>query len=750
MTVDIEHPVNAVNIDVLPLVTYVAPLDAAWTVEYVSPQIETLLGFPAHDWVSEPDFWLGRVAPEDREHFLDVWTAVRTTREPVTVEYRMIARDGTCVWVRDAATVSSDENGVATVQGFLTDVTREKELGLELARERALTDAFFRDSPAGMTITDTAGRFVRVNEALARMNGIPVEAHVGKRLREINPVVDADVEPLLAEVRRTGIPLQNRRVSTELASGTTVTSLVSYFRVEAAGSTNYGGVVIDTTELDRAREERAEAEREYRRLIEQLPLVTYVNRYDVAGDEWRTAYVSPQIEQLFGLPPEAWLADHTLWDSLVHPDDLARVLDDERTIRETGASIEFEYRIVRPDGSIRWVLDMMHVVRDASGPPFEQGFVIDITPRKRAEQAERDAVAALRSSEELFRAVFDNALDAMAIADDDGRYVDVNPAACELFGLDRETLLTMTVDDVSCRSPGYTGQVWVDFLAAGRASGPFTLVRPDESVRDAEFSATANVLPGRHLSVLHDVTERRQLEQRLLQAQKLDSVGTLAGGVAHDFNNMLMAIGGYSQLLLSRLEPDSLESGHAEEIARAAGRAAKLTAQLLAFGRRQVLQPQDVDLNALVSEMSSILSHQVGDDVELEIALAQDLRPVSADPGQVEQAILNLVGNAAEAVAGNGRITIRTRNLVIDEHASTELAPGAYVELSVGDSGRGMDPDLLERVFEPFFTTKEVGLGEGLGLSTAYGIAKQSGGTMTAESTAGVGSTFAIQLPAAG
>jgi PAS domain S-box-containing protein len=176
---------NNVQLEQLSLVTYVAPLEARWSVDYVSPQVEALLGFAAEDFVAEPGFWLGRVAAEDRERFLETWTAVRETPDRVTVEYRLVARDGHEVWVRDAATVVTVE-GLVTIQGFITDITREKELELELARERAQTDAFFRDSSVGMAITDAEGRFVRVNEALGRMNSMTAEEHVGLRLRDIS------------------------------------------------------------------------------------------------------------------------------------------------------------------------------------------------------------------------------------------------------------------------------------------------------------------------------------------------------------------------------------------------------------------------------------------------------------------------------------------------------------------------------------------------------------------------------------
>jgi PAS domain S-box-containing protein len=613
---------SGVLLEQLPLVTYVAPFEAPWSFDYVSPQIEPLLGFAAEDWVSEPDFWLGRVAADDRELFLATCAAVRSAGEPVTVEYRLIAYDGREVWVRDVATRATAEDGSVTVQGFLADITREKELELALARERAQTDAFFRDSSVGMAITDADGRFVRVNEALARMNGVSAEEHVGRHLRDLAPAAAVGVEPLLEEVWRTGEPVLLRELTVEDGHGESVSSLVSYFPVDAAGVKRFGGIVID------------------------------------------------------------------------------------------------------------------------------------VTDRKRAEQAEREAIDALRESEEQFRAIFDSALDAMVIVADEGRYVDVNPAACELFGRTRDELLSLSPEELSSVL-GSELAVWQEFLEHGTAAGATTVVRRDGMHREVEFTATANVLPGRHLSILRDVTVRRQLETALWQAQKLESVGALAGGIAHDFNNMLTAIRGYSQLLLARLSPGTVERGHAEEIERAADRAAKLTSQLLAFGRRQVLQPRPLDLNALVTDLSPMLLRILGPEVVLEVDSAGDLREVRADPSQMEQVILNIVANASEAMLIGGRIAIGTRNVDIehdveasDGATARELAGGPYVELAISDSGQGMEAETLEHVFEPFFTTKEVGLGDGLGLSTAYGIVKQSGGTIVAESRFGSGATFRIFLPA--
>jgi signal transduction histidine kinase/CheY-like chemotaxis protein len=247
-------------------------------------------------------------------------------------------------------------------------------------------------------------------------------------------------------------------------------------------------------------------------------------------------------------------------------------------------------------------------------------------------------------------------------------------------------------------------------------------------------------------------TERalRDSEEQLRQAQKMEAVGRLAGGIAHDFNNLLTAIQGYSELMLLRLPPRDPLRRHAEEIHKASGRAAALTRQLLAFSRKQVLEPKLLDLNAIVAGMDGMLRRVIGEDVELVSRPADRLGAVHADPGQLEQVILNLAVNARDAMPNGGKLILETRNAEVrpgSREASAGLAPGRYVVLAVTDTGVGMDAGILSRIFEPFFTTKEKGKGTGLGLSTVYGIVKQSGGHVFVRSEPGLGSTFEIYLP---
>jgi PAS domain S-box-containing protein len=345
-------------------------------------------------------------------------------------------------------------------------------------------------------------------------------------------------------------------------------------------------------------------------------------------------------------------------------------------------------------------------------------------------------ITAQREANLLFAATFEHSVVPMLVADNDRRLIDLNEAAADLLGLSHDLAIRLRVDDLLGEAA--VEELWETFLRDGTWEDEISLQRPDGTERRIEFVATAHVRPGRHIAVVRDLTRTKELETQLRQAQKMEAVGRLAGGIAHDFNNLLTAISGYSEFLIEGLEDERLRR-HADEIRKAAARAASLTGQLLAFSRRQVLQPRALDLNAVVSDMDMMLRRLIGEDVELVTLLDPDIDAVQADPTQIEQVIVNLAVNARDAMPNGGSVTIVTADVRTDA--------GDFVELRMTDTGIGMTEAERSQLFDPFFTTKEGGTG--LGLATVYGIVEQSGGTIEVDTAPGMGSSFRIWLPRA-
>jgi len=361
------------------------------------------------------------------------------------------------------------------------------------------------------------------------------------------------------------------------------------------------------------------------------------------------------------------------------------------------------------------------------------------------------------AADEAYRRLFESHPAAMAIWDPaTGRILAANEAASKQYGYAPEDLRELTVDRIVHPDDLPRLQAELPNLPPGLAgSATFRHVRRSGEIIEVEMSGHPLDWRGRpaRLVMAIDVTDRRRLEQELRSARAIEAVGRLAGGIAHDFNNLLTAISGYAELILMDFDAGAVPSrDSAEQIARAAGRAASLTAQLLAFSRKQVLRPQVIDLNMVVGGMATMVARMLGEDVILSTELDPGAASTLADPTQVEQVVLNLALNARDAMPDGGSLVIRTAPFELGEHDERphpDLEPGSYVTLSVCDTGVGIEPELIETVFEPFFTTKAVGEGTGLGLATVHGIVSQSGGVIWVESTPGEGTTFTVCLPLA-
>jgi two-component system, cell cycle sensor histidine kinase and response regulator CckA len=375
------------------------------------------------------------------------------------------------------------------------------------------------------------------------------------------------------------------------------------------------------------------------------------------------------------------------------------------------------------------------------------GVALDLTERMVAERA-------LRLSEHSYRSLIEEAPYAICRCTVGGQLLQVNRAMLEMLGYDSASEAELLIRDLPEIFPGSFGALRAALIEGQTVNGmeaawllrdgsEIQVVVSGRAIRDHSGAVCLlNILA-------QDVTEKRHLEEQLVQAQKMQAIGQLAGGVAHDFNNLLTVIGGHVEMILHTTDDEDLR-GRLAQVKQAADRAATLTRQLLAFSRRQVLRTKVVNLNQVIGNLIAMLQRLIKEDVVLTFLPQLDLGCVKADPYQIEQVLINLAVNAQDAMPRGGQLTIETRNLLIEHHAvrqPEELEPGEYVQIVVRDTGHGMDREVQARVFEPFFTTKQMGAGTGLGLSMAYGIVKQSGGHIGLESKPGEGCTFRIHLP---
>ena len=470
----------------------------------------------------------------------------------------------------------------------------------------------------------------------------------------------------------------------------------------------------------------------------------------------RITYMSPASKAVLGRDPETFIGLDV--GELTHPDDLPNA---EQAIEQLKSGQRNAGAVTRGrhiDGSWRWIESRTSSFKCSDGSFRTLIVARDVTERHRGELG-RD----------LLFSVVQNGADLVFVCETDTALLFANKAAMKLMaGPDNQAVEGMRFTDLLAESDGrrLENEVLPSLTLSTPWSGELELRGSGDENQPIAVEATIYLFPGTKESAgtylaitLRDISDRRkaqealqQSESRLSQAQKMEAVGRLAGGIAHDFNNLLTAIIGYSDLVLDQLGEGHGSQRDVEEILRAAERAGGLTRQLLAFSRRQVLQSEAVDLNVIVADIDRMMRRLIGENIELVTSQDGELRPIIADPGQIEQVIVNLVVNARDAIPAGGRIDIETGNFHTPQPLATDsgrLEAGDYVVLRVSDTGVGIDEKVRSQIFEPFFTTKEANEGTGLGLASAYGIVSQSGGQIDVESSPQQGTTFSVYLPAA-
>jgi two-component system cell cycle sensor histidine kinase/response regulator CckA len=512
-------------------------------------------------------------------------------------------------------------------------------------------------------------------------------------------------------------------------------------RLLAAGSILLGAVLIVLLWFIVARRRTADALKQERRLlrtlIDNMPDRIYVKD---AGSRWVVA--NRALAELVGVKNPRELIGKTDFD--FWPKELAaRFFSDEKAILRTGKPLVNHIEtVLDPHGNSRWTSTTKVPWHDKQGRVIGiMGIGRDITERK--------------SAEEKFHKAFNASPEPITITSvADGRYIDANESFLRVTGYTREELIGRTSLELGFWENAKDRAAFIDELRrTGSARDIEIPFRTKSGERRIGLHSAGRIELGGQECIIcsqKDITEQKALEHRLRQAQKMEAVGQLSGGIAHDFNNLLGVIIGYSEILEENLGKDDKLQKNVGEIKRAGQRAASLTRQLLAFSRQQLLEPRVLNLNKVVAETETMLQRLIGEDIELTSCLGSHLGQVKADPGQIEQVILNLVVNARDAMPKGGRLTIETSNVDLDEEFALRhppTIPGRYVALLVTDTGIGMDAATQAHIFEPFFTTKDVGKGTGLGLATVYGVVKQSGGCIWVYSEPGIGSTFKIYLP---
>ena len=633
------------------------------------------------------------------------------------------------------------------------DVTDQRKAEEALRQSEQRTRVIIDNALDAVVSMDSSGVITDWSAQAEKMFGWPRAEAIGRRMSEtiIPKQYRERHESGLKRFFQTGEgPVLNRRVEISALSrdGREFPVELAISPSKLGGRWTFSAFIRDLTEQKKAEEALKAGEQRYRQLFEDIPVGLY--RSTAEGN---LIDVNPAMVAMLGYPSkESLLATHA--DAL-YVDAADRIRWRQEMIGEGGVS-DFDVRLRRADGSVIWVSDTTHIKRAEDGSVLVyEGVLEDITARVETERA-------VQASERRLVQILEAAPLGIIVSDQEGRPVFANDGARNILG--RGIIPGANVGDLAEVYQAYvagTSQLYptdrlplvralkgestsVDDMEIHQGNRVISLQVQGAPILDSDGKIVAAVV------VFFDATEKRILESQIRQSSKMEAVGQLAGGVAHDFNNLLTVIMSYSAMLLERLDPADSNHEDVQEIAGAADRAAGLTRQLLAFSRQQVMQPRVININDVISDLEKMLRRLIGEDVELVTSLDPDVARINADPGQLEQVLMNLVVNARDAMPAGGRLIIATSNSTLSaESAAGALhAPdGDYVMLAVSDNGTGMTREVQQRLFDPFFTTKDQGRGTGLGLSTVYGIVKQSGGEIYVYSEVGQGSTFKVYFP---
>ena len=706
---------------------------------------EVLFGWSAEEVLGQPL----PIVPKDLEaEYVGMRQRVVSGRPFRNLQTQRMTRDRRRIDVSISTAPLHDRSGriMGLVAAYL-DLTEQRALRRELTASEERLSLAFRASPSGSIMLRCADRtIVEINQVMCDLSGYTREEVIGKTTQQIGGFIPAEFHEALwrtldAEGRLSEVDYPYRR-----KDGTLRHALVSAERIQLDGEDYILGVFMDVTDRKAAELALRASEERMRLFVEHAPASLAMFDRDMR-------YLSVS---------RRWLADYGLGDrdlrGLCHYDVFPEIGEAWRAVHRRALAGEVVRedadRFERADGSVNWLRWEVRPWHEASGAVG--GILIfseDIT-------ASLAAQAALRDTENRFRQLAESIREVFWLTEvGKNQILYISPGYEAIWGRTCSALYASPRDWINAIHPEDRDRVLEAAMtkqAAGTYDEEYRIVRPDGNVRwirDQAFpvrDAAGQVV--RVAGVAEDITERRHLEAQLRQTQKMESIGLLAGGVAHDFNNWLTVIAGNAELLQDVVPEESVGRELIGEILHAGERATALTRQLLAFSRREVIEPQVLDLNAVVVDTERMLRRLLGEDILLTTSLGPALPRVKVDPGQWSQVLLNLAVNARDAMPTGGQLTIETRALDVDElflRSRPDLRPGRYLQLTVSDTGCGMTPEIRARAFEPFFTTKARGKGTGLGLAVVHGIVAQAGGGIEVYSEPALGTSFKIFLPTA-
>ena len=714
-----------------------------WSLSFIGAEVEPVTGYSAEEFTSGAVNWPGIIHPDDREWLKETFReAVKNRLKILRVEYRIRHKNGDIRWVSDRRQMMYNETGSFDyVDGLLLDITERKETDRKLAESEYRFRTIADMAVNGMLTADSRGNIDFFNRAAVRLFGYASEEVIGKNVTMLIPeryrnAHKAGLEQYLkmGETRIIGRTVELNALRKDGTEFPIELSLGTWGSPEAP---SFSATIRDITERRASERSLKESEEKFRVIFEGskdgILLADVENKRFVTGNQAICKMLQYSLEEIRQLA----ITD-------IHPEEaLPRILDEferaERLEIETGRDIP----VKRRDGSVFFAnIKPSPIV--ISGKRYLIGNFRDVTESRKAEQALTRLGLAV-----------DQAAEAVVVTDTEGNIEYVNPSFERITGYSQEEAIgrNMRILKSGMQDETIYQEMWATISHGEVWKGRFVNRKKDGTLYDEESTISpvrdasgkiVNFVAGKR-----DVTREVVLQNQVQNAQRMEAVGTLAGGIAHDFNNALTGIFGFGELLRNRMAGDEEVLHDLNEILRCAERASTLTRQLLTYARRQTIEPVNLSLNKVITDLCKLASKVVGEHIEIRTFLAKDLPTIRADVGQIEQVVMNLVLNARDAMPGGGQLLIETELVHLDAeyvryHPYMKVGP--FVVLKISDTGIGMDQKTQERVFEPFFTTKGPDKGTGLGLAMVYGIVKQHGGFIHLYSEPGKGTTFKIYL----